>query len=154
MILPRNGRIACVALFLPCFAEPPAESPSTKNTSESVGSFSEQSASFPGNDHESSAPFLRVNSRAFRAASRATAAFKHFSITTFALPGFSSKYVCNVDATTLSVIPFTSEFPNFAFVCPSNCGSGTLTEITAVKPSSTSSEEHLTPLAKLFLSAY
>ena len=34
------GRIACVFLSLPCFAEPPAESPSTINSSLKAGSFS------------------------------------------------------------------------------------------------------------------
>ena len=36
-------------------------------------------------------------------------------------------------------MPLISEFPNLVLVCPSNCGSGTLTEITAVSPSLTSS---------------
>ena len=40
MIFPLKGRIACVALSLPCFAEPPAESPSTIKISHFSGSFS------------------------------------------------------------------------------------------------------------------
>ena len=55
-------------------AEPPAESPSTMKSSLFAGSRSWQSASLPGRPTPSSTPFLRVMSRAFRAASRARAA--------------------------------------------------------------------------------
>ena len=68
------GSIACVNRSLPCFADPPAESPSTIYNSLFEGSFSEQSANFPGSPPPDSAPFLTV-SRAFLAASRALAAF-------------------------------------------------------------------------------
>ncbi len=37
MIFPRSGRIACVMRSRACFAEPPAESPSTMKSSASVG---------------------------------------------------------------------------------------------------------------------
>src|SRR5437764_279780 len=77
-ILPRNGRIAWLARLRPCLAEPPAESPSTMNSSESAGSRSWQSASLPGNELTSSAPLRRVSSRALRAASRAAAASTTF----------------------------------------------------------------------------
>ena len=40
-------------------------------------------------------------------------------------------------------MPLTSVFPNLVLVCPSNSGSGTLTEITAVKPSLTFSPPRL-----------
>ena len=39
-IFPLKGKIAWLDLSLPCFAEPPAESPSTKNISDFAGSFS------------------------------------------------------------------------------------------------------------------
>src|SRR3989338_8095730 len=68
MILPRSGRTACVRRSRPCLAEPPAESPSTRNSSRYCGSRSEQSASFAASP-SSSTPFLRVSSRALRAAS-------------------------------------------------------------------------------------
>ncbi len=71
MILPRSGRIACVLRSRPCFAEPPAESPSTTNSSASAGSRTEQSASLPGSVEFSSADLRRVRSRALRAAARA-----------------------------------------------------------------------------------
>ena len=47
-ILPFSGRMAWNLRSRPCFAEPPAESPSTMYSSLSAGSFSEQSASLPG----------------------------------------------------------------------------------------------------------
>ena len=54
--------------------------------------------------------------------------------------GCSPKEMPNSSLTIEVTIPNTSLFPNFVFVCPSNCGSGTLTEITAVNPSFTSSK--------------
>ena len=68
MIFPRNGRIAWVVRSRACFAEPPAESPSTMKSSADSGSLIVQSASFPGSDEFSSALFRRVSSRALRAA--------------------------------------------------------------------------------------
>ena len=71
MILPRSGSTACVLRSRPCLAEPPAESPSTTNSSARAGSRTEQSASLPGSVEFSSADLRRVRSRALRAASRA-----------------------------------------------------------------------------------
>ena len=45
-------------------------------------------------------------------------------------------------------IPFTSELPSFVFVCPSNCGSLTFTDRTAVRPSLASSPDRTTFLRK------
>jgi hypothetical protein len=71
-ILPLKGRIAWNLLSLPCLAEPPAESPSTKNISLNRGSFSEQSANFPGRVPNPGIPFFcRIKLRAFLAASLA-----------------------------------------------------------------------------------
>lgn len=44
---PRRGKIACVVRSRPCFALPPAESPSTINNSLNSGFFPVQEASFP-----------------------------------------------------------------------------------------------------------
>ena len=78
MILPRSGSTACVLRSRPCFAEPPAESPSTMNSSASAGSRTVQSASLPGRVEFSSADLRRVRSRALRAAWRARAASTAF----------------------------------------------------------------------------
>ena len=56
------------------------------NSSDLAGSRSWQSASFPGSDAMSIAPFLRVSSRALRAASRAAAASTTLPTTTLASP--------------------------------------------------------------------
>src|SRR3546814_7527861 len=55
-ILPFKGRIACTWRSRPCFAEPPAESPSTRKSSHLVGSRSWQSASLLGRLAMSIAP--------------------------------------------------------------------------------------------------
>ena len=94
MSLPRMGRIACVRRSRPCLALPPAESPSTMNSSVNSGSRSEQSASLPGRPPPVSA-LLRTVSRALRAASRALAALSAFSTTFFATGGFCSKWSIN-----------------------------------------------------------
>src|SRR6266581_1894587 len=59
-ILPRSGSTACVLRSRPCLAEPPAESPSTTNSSASDGSLTEQSASLPGSVEFSSADLRLV----------------------------------------------------------------------------------------------
>src|SRR3954469_175692 len=73
-ILPRNGSTAWDSRLRPCLAEPPAESPSTMNSSDLDGSRSWQSASLPGREFMSSAPLRRGSSRALRGASRGAAA--------------------------------------------------------------------------------
>ena len=72
-ILPRSGSTAWVERSRPCLAEPPAESPSTMNSSASAGFLTVQSASLPGRPMPPMAD-LRVASRALRAAARAWAA--------------------------------------------------------------------------------
>ena len=47
-ILPRSGMMAWKSWSRACLAEPPAESPSTRNSSERAGSWLVQSASLPG----------------------------------------------------------------------------------------------------------
>ena len=138
-IFPLSGSIAWNLLSLPCFAEPPAESPSTINISLSAGLDSWQSASFPGSDDESSAPFLLISSFAFLAASLALAPSAAFSIIFFATDGFSSMNAASLSLTMALIYPSTSLLPSFVFVCPSNCGLLSLILITAVSPSLTSS---------------
>ena len=119
-ILPLSGNIACVYLSLPCFAEPPAESPSTKNISLLAGSFSAQSANLPGNEVLSSTVFLLVNSLALFAASLALCALKALSTIILEVCGFSSKNAPSSSTVTASTIPLILVFPNFVLVCPSN----------------------------------
>ena len=83
--------------------------------------------------------FLLVFSLAFLAASLACDAKAHLDTITLAESGFSIKNLSNPSPNTSEAIFLTSELPSFVFVCPSNCGSGCLQDITIVKPSLTSS---------------
>src|SRR5699024_4128998 len=67
-ILPLIGKIACVKRDLPCLAEPPAELPSTINSSEILGSLLVLSANLPGKLAISRPDFFLVTSRARLAA--------------------------------------------------------------------------------------
>ena len=106
--------------------------------SHSSATLDEQSASFPGNE-VNSIPLFLVVSLAFLAAIRALAANVTLAIINFAARGFSIKYLSNCSPKIDETIDLTSLLPNLPFVCPSYCGSGCLTEITAVNPSLTSS---------------
>ena len=123
-ILPFSGRIAWVRRSRPCLAEPPAESPSTMNSSDFAGSFSWQSASLPGRPAMSSAPLRRVISRALRAASRARAASMILLTMALACAGlleqeFAELLARDRDSTT----PFTSDETSLSLVCDENFGS-------------------------------
>ena len=144
-IFPFNGRIAWKRRSRPCLALPPAESPSTTYSSQCSGSLMEQSASFPGNPPPSNAFLRLVKSRAFLAASRASAARKHFSIMRLPSGEFSSSQSESAGPKIDSTILFNSLLPSFVFVWPSNCGSGTFVLITAVNPSRKSSPVSCTP---------
>ncbi|MNE64967.1 hypothetical protein D3C80_1604110 [compost metagenome] len=134
-----SGRIAWVLRLRPCLAEPPAESPSTRYSSERAGSFSWQSANLPGRPAISSAPLRRVISRALRAASRARAASIILPTTALASFGFSNRKSEKYLPISCSTAVFTSEETSLSLVCELNLGSGTLTEMIAVKPSRASS---------------
>ena len=125
-ILPRSGSTAWNARLRPCLAEPPAESPSTMNSSDFAGSRSWQSASLPGSDEMSSAPLRRVSSRALRAASRAAAASTTLPTMTLASDGCSSNQYCSASLTTASTTGRTSDETSLSLVCDENFGSGTL----------------------------
>ena len=146
--MPRKGKIACVARWRPCLAEPPAESPSTRKISALVGSRSWQSASLPGNADESKAPLRRTRSRALRAASRTCEARIALETTSLAMAGCSSNHSDMACAIVELTAAFTSEETNLSLVWLLNLGSGTLQETTATMPSRISSPERL-PLSPL-----
>ena len=137
-ILPRSGRIAWYLLSRPDLAEPPALSPSTRNSSHLAGSRSRQSLSLPGRLATLIAP-LRLISRARRAASRAAAASTIFWMICFASPGFSSSHSDIFSPISASSGWRTSEETSLSLVCDPNLGSGSLTETIAVRPSRMSS---------------
>jgi len=136
--LTQRGRMAWNLLFLPCFAEPPAESPSTINISQREGSLSVQSASFPGSVEVSRTFFLLVSSLAFRAASLALADIIHLSSISLVTDGFPQG-----NLQIFHLLCFQQNFlPHCYQVWSSSVlqiGVGYFTLMTAVKPSLTSS---------------
>ena len=86
MILPRSGRIAWKLRSRASTADPPALSPSTRNSSAASGFAIEQSASLPGRPPPPSADLRRIRSRALRAAWRARLAW--ISLLTIACASF------------------------------------------------------------------
>ena len=116
-----------------------AESPSTKYNSQKTGSRFEQSDNLPGREEPPRALFLRISSRALRAADLLLAASRAFSIILLPIEGFCSRKSNIPSYTTLSTTPLTSPLPSLVFVCPSNWGSATLTLTIAVNPSRKSS---------------
>ncbi len=138
-IFPRKGRIACVRRSLPCLLEPPAESPSTIKSSPSSALLVWQSASLPGSVMPSSAPLRNTESLAAFATFLAFSARKTLLMMERASSGFSSRNALSASPKTVATAPCASTEPSFDFVCPSNWTSESLTETTAVMPSSTSS---------------
>ena len=90
---PRNGRIAWNFLSLPCFAEPPAESPSTRNNSLRLAFLDCAGVNLPDNRRSLLRLFLPflLSSRALRAASRASRALIDFRTNSWAKSPFSIK---------------------------------------------------------------
>ena len=78
-------------------------------------------------------------SRTFLAACRARAACKALLMIALASLGRSSRNSARYRFVVLSTRPLTSVFPSLVFVCPSNCGSLSFTEMTAARPSRISS---------------
>ncbi len=137
--LPRTGRMACVSVFRPPLADPPAESPSTMNSSARSTSLVRQSASLAGMEPESSAVFRRVRSRARRAASRAWAATTPRWASFFASAGLVSSHSPSASPTAFKTNASISGLSSFSFGWLLNAGSGSLTETTATRPSRRSS---------------
>ena len=115
-ILPRSGSTAWFSRLRACLAEPPAESPSTRNISDLAGSRSWQSASLPGREEMSSALLRRVSSRALRAASRAAAASAIFCTISRPRPGCSSNQVASPSPTRPSTAGRTSDETSLSLV--------------------------------------
>ena len=88
-------------------------------------------------------------SRAPRAASLAREAVSAFSMIMRPTAGFSSRNCDRRSNTTESTSVRISELPSLAFVCPSNWGFVSLTEMTAVRPSRLSSPEMLSPSLRM-----
>ena len=85
-ILPRRGRIAWVSRFRACFAEPPAESPSTRKISVPSADARLQSVSLPGSRTRRVGVF-RANARSCFRLSRSSARSTTYSRSALALAG-------------------------------------------------------------------
>ena len=141
-ILPRIGRMACVFGSRPPRAEPPAESPSTMNTSQSPGLRDWQSTSLPGKPPPPRRPLrLRAMSRALRAAIRASAAACDLRMMSLPSEGLRSNQSPNRSLRTFCTNDLASVLPSLVLVWPSNWGSASLMEMMAVRPSRMSSPE-------------
>ncbi len=68
-----------------------------------------------------------------------------------ATAGFSNKYSPSFSPIACSTAVLTSEETSLSFVCDENLGSGTFTEITAVKPSRASSPDAFVSVLPPFL---
>ena len=139
--MPLNGSTAWFSLFLPCFADPPAESPSTINNSVPSCLPIWQSANLPGKPLNSKAPFLLTFSLAFLATSLAVAAWIILAKTIFDIDGFWSNQIDNFSFIIVSTIVLTSDETNLSFVWDENFGSGIFSDNTQVKPSLMSSPD-------------
>ena len=136
-----------------CLAEPPAESPSTTKSSASAGSLTEQSASLPGSE--------RVLQRRLAPGEVARLARRLARLRGLdrladdavrprgSPPGTRASLALTIDSTK----PCMPGLPSLVFVWPSNCGSGSLAEMTAVRPSRTSSPMRFSSFSALALLA-
>ena len=109
----------------PLSAEPPAESPSTRNSSDESRSRVVQSISLPGSPPP---PRMLLRSRtacrAFASASRTSAARMTFWTIRRASLGFSSRYLVSTSWTAPETIPSISGLLRRILVWASNCGFG------------------------------
>ena len=138
-ILPRMGSSACVRGSRALSADPPAESPSTMNSSLSSGLPLLQSFNLSGMPAPVSAVLRRIALRAFLAATRACAAACAFLTRRLASTGFSSSHSASRSLVAFCTKERIGTLPSLALVCPSNCGSRSFTETIAVMPSRMSS---------------
>ena len=107
----------------------------------------EQSRSLPGMEADSRTPLRRVASRALRAATRAAWAAWPLAMMALASAGWASNQSPSLSVITRCTKVLASELPSLVLVWPSNCGLVSLTEITAVRPSRTSSPERFSSLS-------
>ena len=119
--LPRNGNTAWKRRSRPCFAEPPAESPSTRYSSFFAGYVIVQ-VLISRLTYLLIFLFLTTTRffSCFTGASRACAALIAFLTRSVATSGFSSKKYAKCSDTMASIEERASLVPSFPFVCPSN----------------------------------
>ena len=138
-ILPRNGRIAWVLRSRACLALPPAESPSTMNSSEPSVAVLVQSASLPGRRSFFTA-VLREVSFSARRRSRSSARSMTKSRSLLACSGLPDSQWSNGSLIACSTMRWASAVASRSLVWPWNSGSRTNTESITAAPTITSSE--------------
>ncbi|MCY1442580.1 hypothetical protein D9M71_589550 [compost metagenome] len=140
--MPRNGRIAWNSLSRACLAEPPAESPSTRNSSERIGSCPAQSASLPG----SAGPWvMRLRSTFLLALRRRPALLIASSASNMPVSGLALSHRLNASLTTPETNAAASRDDRRSLVWPENCGSCIFIDSTKAMRSQTSSGASFTP---------
>ena len=116
--LPRSGSTACVSLSRASFAEPPAESPSTRNSSFRVTSPEAQSTSLPGSvampEDFFLSTFLPLESRASACSIASSTIFAPSS-------GCSPSHSSKASRTHISSSLAAWRVVSFSFVWPWNC---------------------------------
>ena len=116
--------MACVARSRPCLAEPPAESPSTMKSSDSVGSVDAQSESLPGRLRRCETALLRRTAlAAARLAWRALAAWMMRATMASAVDGVALRNCSNSTRKAPETAARASGLLSFSLVCPWNWGS-------------------------------
>ena len=146
-ILPRMGRMAWVAGSRARTADPPAESPSTMNSSRRAGSVAVQSLSLSGIPAPSNSDLARMARRASPAAIRAREALTALVATSRASAGCSSSHSASFSWVTRWTSERMEAFPSLDLVWPSNCGSEMRALTMAVRPSRMSSPWRLGSLS-------
>ena len=141
-ILPRSGITAWNSRSRACLADPPAESPSTRNSSDRSGSSETQSASFPGRVGPAAA-FLRTTAFAARARALARAITCSASRSPVSVCWLSQRLSSSF--TTPETKAAHSREESRSLVWPVNCGSTIFTERTYRHVSHTSSGASFTP---------
>ena len=119
--LPRSGIIAWVARSRACFAVPPADSPSTINSSVPAIPCLEQSANFAG-IRTRLVGVLRAISLTCFVLIRAFARFTTKSSNAFAVFGSDARNISHGSRSAFSVKRATSGLESFSLVWPKNCG--------------------------------
>ena len=139
-ILPRMGRMAWVCGLRASLAEPPAELPSTMNSSLSRGSRDEQSTSLPGQAGPVERRLAPGQVAGLLGGHPGPGGQQSPSARSgWPRVGFSSSHSASFSLVARSTSERIETLPSLALVWPSNCGSRSRTETMAVRPSRMSS---------------
>ena len=137
-IFPRRGSTAWVARSRACLAEPPAESPSTMNSSEPAAPALVQSASFPGS-RSLRVAVLRATSFSWRRRRRSSARSITQSRSLLACCGEAASQWSKASRIAFSTMRPASTVASLSLVWPWNSGSRMKTDSIEAQVAMTSS---------------